>query len=561
MKTITTRNGTQFIGYILTIVLTSALTLGMMSCSSKTSIPILSSVTIVPTSTANLPVGSTRQFTATGTYSNGSTADVSSQVTWASSSASVASISTSGLVDGVTVGTSNITAVLSDITSPTIVITVVNPALSSIAVMQPPNIIVGSSQQLTATGIYSNGSAADVTSQVTWSSFDATVVSIALSGLTTGVAAGTTKITAALSGVISPAITLTVIDPAPYSITITPASPANLMAGSTQQFAAIANYPGGTTKNITSEATWVSSDMTNATISSTGLTTGVATGTTNITASLYGVTSLAVTLTVIAPTLASIAITPTAPANLTMTVTQQFKATGTYSTGPTADITSQVTWNSSNPAVAPISPTGLAVGMTAGTTNITATFSGVISSAVTLIVTPPPANPADQTISFVISPTIAAINTPFTVSGASASSGLKITYTIKSGMATISGTTITPMDVGLLVIEASQDGDADYNAATPVDQTISVVKANQTISFKVTPSTADNGKSFTVSGASSSSGLTITYAIKSGPAIISGTTITPTGSGRVVVEASQAGNADYNPATPVDQTITVGTPN
>jgi len=42
-------------------------------------------------------------------------------------------------------------------------------------------------------------------------------------------------------------------------------------------------------------------------------------------------------------------------------------------------------------------------------------------------VTPPPANPASQSVSFVVYPTTAAINTPFTVSGASASSGPKIT--------------------------------------------------------------------------------------------------------------------------------------
>jgi uncharacterized protein (DUF433 family) len=145
---------------------------------------------------------------------------------------------------------------------------------------------------------------------------------------------------------------------------------------------------------------------------------------------------------------------------------------------------------------------------------------------------------------------------PFTVSGASASSGLPVTYTIKSGPATISGTTITPTDIGSVVVEASQAGNADYNAATPVDQTIAVIKATQTISFTVSPSTAaENFGPFTVSGASASSGLTITYTIKSGPATISGTTITPTGIGSVVVEASQAGNADYNAAIPIDQTI------
>ncbi len=552
----------QFIGYSLTMVVIAALTLGVMACSSKTPTPTLSSITIAPTPTANLTVGSTQQFTATGTYSNGSTADVTSQVTWNSLNTAVATISSTGLVTGAAVGTTNITAYLSGIASPTLILTVIAPTLSSIVVSTPSPIklTVGSTQQLTAIGTYSNGSTADVTSQVTWASSNDTVAYISSSGSATGVAPGTASITAALSGDTSRTVTLNVTKAVPSSVTVKPSSPANLTVGSTQQFTVIGTYPDGSTGDISSQVTWVSSNMTNATVSSTGLTTGLAAGTTYIKASLQGVTSPAVTLTVIAPALSSIAITPTAPANLTMTVAQQFTATGTYSNGSTADVTSQVIWNSSNTTVAPISPTGLAVGMMEGTTNITATFSGVTSSAVTLTVTRPPANPANQTISFVVSPTTAAINTPFTVSGASASSGLKIAYTIKSGMATISGTTITPTDVGPLVIEASQAGDADYNTATPVDQTIIVGKANQTISFKVTPSTTGNGKSFTVSGATASSGLTITYTIKSGPATISGTTITPNGSGSVVVEASQAGNAEYNAAIPVDQTIKVGTP-
>lgn len=66
MKTIITRNRMQFIGYSLTMVVIAALTLGVMACSSKTPTPTLSSITIAPTPTANLTVGSTQQFTATG---------------------------------------------------------------------------------------------------------------------------------------------------------------------------------------------------------------------------------------------------------------------------------------------------------------------------------------------------------------------------------------------------------------------------------------------------------------------------------------------------------------
>jgi len=53
-----------------------------------------------------------------------------------------------------------------------------------------------------------------------------------------------------------------------------------------------------------------------------------------------------------APTLTSIAVTPSAP-TLAVGATQQFTATGTYSDGSTQDLTPQVTWASSSPAVSP----------------------------------------------------------------------------------------------------------------------------------------------------------------------------------------------------------------
>ena len=62
--------------------------------------------------------------------------------------------------------------------------------------------------------------------------------------------------------------------------------------------------------------------------------------------------------------------------------------------------------------------------------------------------------------------------------------------------------------------------------------------------------------------ATASSSLPVAFSIVSGPATISGTTLTITGAGSVTVRASQTGNDSYNAAPPVDQTFTVakGTP-
>ena len=77
-------------------------------------------IAVTPASPANLAVGSTQQFTATGTYSDGSNANISSLVTWASSNTTVATISSAGLATGVAVGNTNITAAMSGVTSPAV---------------------------------------------------------------------------------------------------------------------------------------------------------------------------------------------------------------------------------------------------------------------------------------------------------------------------------------------------------------------------------------------------------------------------------------------------------
>jgi glucose/arabinose dehydrogenase len=57
--------------------------------------------------------------------------------------------------------------------------------------------------------------------------------------------------------------------------------------------------------------------------------------------------------------------------------------------------------------------------------------------------------------------------------------------------------------------------------------------------------------------ATSSSGLTVSFAIVSGPATVSGANLTLTDAGTVTVRATQAGNASFAEATPVDRTFVV----
>ena len=85
-------------------------------------------------------------------------------------------------------------------------------------------------------------------------------------------------------------------------------------------------------------------------------------------------------------TLVSLALTPTNP-SLPLGLARQFSATGTYSDGTTGDLSSTVTWVSSNSGVATVGSSGLAASVAIGTTTITAS-SGAVSGSATLTVTP-----------------------------------------------------------------------------------------------------------------------------------------------------------------------------
>lgn len=160
-----------------------------------------------------------------------------------------------------------------------------------------------------------------------------------------------------------------------------------------------------------------------------------------------------------------------------------------------------------------------------------------------------------QTINF---PTIADkvfTDAPFNLN-ATTSSGLPVQYQLVTGPGSIAGNTYTITSTGNVTIRAFQLGDNVYDTAVSVFQTFAVNKGSQTINF---PTVSDQtlGTPSVALNASSSSGLPITYNVVSGPATVSGNVLFLTGVGSVAVRASQAGNNNYSPAAPVDQTFCI----
>ncbi|MEK7675741.1 MAG: MBG domain-containing protein, partial [Verrucomicrobiota bacterium] len=113
-------------------------------------------------------------------------------------------------------------------------------------------------------------------------------------------------------------------------------------------------------------------------------------------------------------------------------------------------------------------------------------------------------------------------------------------------------TNVQSADVGNYTVVVS----SSYGSVESQSATLTLAKASQTIDSPALADKTYGDPPFTVSAAASS-GLPVTFSIVSGPATISGNTITITGAGTVVVRASQPGNENYSPAPDVDRTFTV----
>ncbi len=109
--------------------------------------------------------------------------------------------------------------------------------------------------------------------------------------------------------------------------------------------------------------------------------------------------------------------------------------------------------------------------------------------------------------------------------------------------------------MGTVAIRVSNAGDENTMAAS-AEQQFNVIKANQTITFDLASEINLSEGSIPLS-ASSSSGLVVGFSVVSGSGTISGNTLNFTEVGNIVVEASQAGDGKYNPASSVQKTISV----
>jgi hypothetical protein len=351
----------------------------------------LVSIGVTP-ATPSIAKGTSQQFAAVGVYTDNSTLDLTSESTWSSSDASVASISNDtgahGMANGLAAGTTTVRASFQGTLSPAVALSVREAELVSLHITGfVENIPVGTGGPFVVAGIFTDGSSQVMTQAVSWTSSNPAIASISNSvgteGNVTGLAVGTTQVSAARSGIVSPAVALDVIAATLTSISVTPSTVSPAL-GTDQQFTATGTYTDSSIRDLTAEATWQSSNTAVASIAnssgSSGLATSLQQGNTTITAQVGAIRSGDAALTVTAARLVSLAIGPL-NRNVAVGSTQQYTASGTYTDNSTQDLTTAVTWTSSNTTVAQISndggSRGLASALANGTTTITAALDTI----------------------------------------------------------------------------------------------------------------------------------------------------------------------------------------
>lgn len=344
---------------------------------------VAESLSITPAS-ASIASGTTLQYSVNGVFSDGSIQPLTAGLSWSSSAPSVAGVSTSGLVTGASTGQSTITVTYGSLTASS-ALTVTAATLSSIVVTPAvPTIGVNGNIQFTATGVFTDNSTQDLSSQVTWTSSAASVALINSTGLANALSNGTATITASYLG-LSGSATLTVTTATLVSIAVTPANP--IVPPHTKlQMAAIGTFSDGTQVPL-SGVTWYTNTGRYATVSGTGIvrTKKSTTQAVPVYARYNGIVGqTSITITAMSLTSAQIA-----PVNTTMAAgtTEQFQLIGTFSDGvTTVDLTNSARWQTSNYQDAVINRSGVATGLASGSVTITASYGSLTPATTTLTI-------------------------------------------------------------------------------------------------------------------------------------------------------------------------------
>jgi trimeric autotransporter adhesin len=334
------------------------------------------------------PANDTLVINATGGQASATTTPAGGTVTWTSSNTSVATINaTTGAITGVGFGQTTITATATNggATGSAVLNVVVNAVTVT---PNPINVQVNGTQPATATATDANGNPVNGIT-FTWATASNTIATVSGSGVVTGQSVGSTTLTATGGGRASTAVPVNVTQPPPASVTLAPTT-ATIFATAPNNTATFTPTVRDANNNILTGVTltWASSSGVASVVGGVVTASNSAVGPTTITATTANnvVGSASVTVighvgaVILAPAAGQTTLSFSGTGNPT---SEQVSATVTDTFGNVVTPTETLTWASSDPTNAPVTPTGTLPASTA----VTVTASGSVTETVTITAT------------------------------------------------------------------------------------------------------------------------------------------------------------------------------
>ncbi|HEY9225611.1 MAG TPA: Ig-like domain-containing protein [Gemmatimonadaceae bacterium] len=426
------------------------------------------SVSITP-ATTTVPIGAQTSLQALVQDPSGRPI-TGTDIFWSVQNPAIATISSAGVVSGVALGSTQAAASVNG-KSGIATITVSKIPVASV-VVTPPQVDAspGDRARLSAT-VYDATQNPLGDRAITWSTSNAAVATVDSSGMVTAVNTGSATITATADGKNGTA-TVTVAQASVATIAVTP-SPLSMTVGQqTQLTATLKDVAGSVLTGRT--VTWSSANTGIATVSAEGVLAAVAAGSTTITATSEGKSgTVAVTISNVA--VGSVVVQPQGPSIVRGSSVQLSVTVRDVNGDIAADRV--VTWTSSAPAQAIVSPTGVVTGIAPGVVIITAT-SEEKSGTTSVTVTQPPVGSVTVAPSSVTVPTSKTATLTATVRDVLGGIVTNVPVAWSSSnpaIASVSAGVVTGVAAGTATIQATSGGKSGSSSITVLPVPVSSV--------------------------------------------------------------------------------------
>ena len=303
-------------------------------------------------------------------------------VEWKSANPAIATVSSSGQIHGVSVGETFITAT-ADGRSANAAVKVILSLAQIVLAPESQDLPVGTTQSINAQLIGPKGEA--ITGRVIqWASANPAVATVSGIGQVSGIALGTTTITARVGTKVATATVRVVTSPV-NQVLLTPSGPVQVVRVS-QTFQLTARCVGVDGTVLTGKViNWSSTNPSVATVSGSGLVSALAVGAATISAECDGKTGQIGIQVTLVPVI-SVAISPN-PLTMFVGQLQQLTATAKDSAGNVLSLQNRsVVWSSDNLPVLGITASGVANSFSAGTARVQVSVDNVPSAPITVTV-------------------------------------------------------------------------------------------------------------------------------------------------------------------------------